>query len=158
MRRKIRAIEIREVIDHSLLFEMGIREFFPAGAALLLEGTQPDKMYLVIKGELSVTLAGLQGNKLARLHAGELIGEMAFLEGSKASATIHAERDTVVLSITYAELNQRLKTDDHFASQLYRAFALTAERRLRHRVERLTDPSYCFRHGTLADVQAAQEG
>ena len=62
---------------------------------------------------------------------------------------------SVVLKITYADLELKLKHDHQFASQLYRAFALTAERRLRRRVESLTDPELGFRRGAL---QGTEEG
>ena len=126
--------EDRREPDLGWLFEMGTRELIPAGTTLVREGVAPDAIYVVIEGELSVTVLGLRGVQLAILGPGELIGEMAFLEGSEASATIIAEQDTEVLKVSYSRLAQRLETDTRFAAQVYRAFALIAEQRLRRRV------------------------
>ena len=153
MSQNLQAFENKTETNASWLFELGTREFLPAGATLLREGVRPNAIYLVITGELSVTVAGPHDDPLASLRAGELIGEMAFLEGSGASATVVAERDSVVLKIDYAPLEQKLQTDSDFASQLYRAFALTAERRLRRRVDSLLVAN---RHAGRGDLMEAR--
>ena len=120
--------------DLTWLFRVGVEQIIEPGRTLLCGGQRTNGIFVVIRGQFSVHVANLEAEHLAKLAAGELIGEISFLEGSRASATVVAERESVVLAIGRRELEERIIEDVAFAARLYRAFALVAERRLCNRV------------------------
>ena len=119
------------------MFQTGVERVVGPGTAIVREGVRPNAIFLVIHGQFSVRLENVAAEPLATLRAGELIGEISFLEGSPASATIVSEAESAVLAIDNQLLNQRIRDDAPFAARIYRSFALTAERRLRNRVNQL---------------------
>jgi len=123
--------------DLAWLFELGITRVVSPGTAIVHEGVRPNAIFVVIDGRFSVRVKNVAGEPLATLRTGELIGEISFLEGSTASATIVAEETSAVLEIDNQLLNERVGGDAAFAARIYRLFALTAERRLRNRVDHL---------------------
>lgn len=123
--------------DMAWLFETGVTRIVSPGTAIVREGVRPNAIFVVIDGRFSVRVRKVAGEPLAALKAGELIGEISFLEGSPASATIVSEEASAVLEIDSRLLNQRVGEDAAFAARIYRLFALTAERRLRNRVDHL---------------------
>ena len=123
--------------DLEWLFRVGTETVVQPGSTLMCEGLRNDSVFVVIRGEFSVQTSNLEPEHPAKLGAGELIGEIGFLEDSPASATIVAERESVVLAVGRRALEQRILEDVAFAARLYRAFALVAERRLRKRVDSL---------------------
>lgn len=123
--------------DLAWLFETGVKRIVSSGTAIVHEGVRPNAIFVVIHGQFSVRVKNVSDEPLARLQAGELIGEISFLEGSPASATIVSEEESAVLVIDNHLLNQRIHDDASFAARVYRSFALTAERRLRNRVDHL---------------------
>jgi CRP-like cAMP-binding protein len=119
------------------LFKTGVKRDVNPGSAIVQQGARPNAIFLVIRGQFSVRVESVTDEPLASLGAGELIGEISFLEGSPASATIVSEEESAVLVIDNDLLNERILEDTAFAARLYRSFALTAERRLRNRVDHL---------------------
>ncbi len=123
--------------DLAWLFETGVMRIVSPGTAIVREGVRPNAIFVVIDGRFSVRVRNVAGEPLAALRAGELIGEISFLEGSPASATIVSEEASAVLEIDGQRLSERVGKDAAFAARIYRLFALTAERRLRNRVDHL---------------------
>jgi CRP-like cAMP-binding protein len=135
-----REIELRDGLrdeDLTWLFRVGVEQIIEPERNLVCEGQRTNGIFVVIRGQFSVHVANLEAEHLPKLGAGELIGEISFLEGSRASATVVAERESVVLAVGRRELEERIIKDTAFAARLYRAFALVAERRLRNRVNDL---------------------
>ena len=87
------------------VIEKGIWERVPAGATLVREGEAGDFFCIVIEGEMHVTK-----NKklLGILGPGECFGEMAYLsvDGHERSATVKAQRDSRIVRMRIAELEQ----------------------------------------------------
>ena len=123
--------------DLAWLFQTGEKRVVGPGTAIVHEGVRPNAIFMVIHGQFSVRVRNVADEPLAKLRAGELIGEISFLEGSPASATIVSEEESAVLVIDNERLNERIHEDAAFAARMYRSFALTAERRLRNRVDHL---------------------
>jgi len=119
------------------LFQTGAEKIAEPGTAIVPEGVRPNAIFVVIHGRFSVRVQNVADEPLATLRDGELVGEISFLEGSPASATIVSEERSAVLAIDNQRLNQRIRDDASFAARMYRSFALTAERRLRNRVDQL---------------------
>lgn len=63
---------------------------FPAGTVILQEGREGDCMYVVMKGELSISL---KDRELGKALPGEIIGEMALINSDIRSATVTAATD-----------------------------------------------------------------
>jgi len=61
---------------------------FPAGAVILTEGNEGNHMYVVMKGEVAISL---NGTHLAAARAGEIVGEMALINVDIRSATVTAK-------------------------------------------------------------------
>lgn len=59
----------------------------PAGAVLTREGRVGDDCFLIIDGEVDVTIGG---RSVARVGPGEFVGEMALVSGGFRSATVRA--------------------------------------------------------------------
>ena len=123
--------------DLAWLFQAGFKRVVSPGTAIVHEGVRPNSIFVVIHGQFSVRVKNVTDKPLAKLSAGELIGEISFLEGSPASATIVPEEESAVLVIDNQRLNERIRDNASFAARMYRSFALTAERRLRNRVDHL---------------------
>lgn len=79
---------------------------FPAGTVILSEGQGGNSMYVVMEGELSISL----GDKpLATAGPGEIVGEMALINSEIRSATVTAKTDCVLASIDQASFNSMLR-------------------------------------------------
>jgi len=69
---------------------------FPAGAAIISEGQVGNHMYVVMQGEVSISL---KDKPLATALPGEIIGEMALIDSEIRSATVTARSDCVLALI-----------------------------------------------------------
>jgi CRP/FNR family transcriptional regulator, cyclic AMP receptor protein len=76
-----------------------------ANELLFKEGDNPDSMYVVKKGRLSVFKAkGSQEVELAEIKTGQMIGEMAFFDRKPRSASIKAITDAEVIELPFSAL------------------------------------------------------
>ena len=71
---------------------------FAKGEAVVRQGQTGQSMFVVKRGEASVTLAGTAG-EVARLGAGDVLGEMSLLTGEARTATVTALSDCDLLEI-----------------------------------------------------------
>lgn len=71
---------------------------YGSGEIIAREGDPGASMFVVLRGEASVTVAGADG-EVARLHAGAFFGEMSLLTGDRRSATVTAATDCELLEI-----------------------------------------------------------
>jgi CRP-like cAMP-binding protein len=65
-------------------------ETFPAGATIIEEGAEGNVMYVVVEGEVSITL---KDKEIAIASQGEIVGEMALISSDLRSATVTATTD-----------------------------------------------------------------
>jgi NTE family protein len=80
----------------------------PAGSWLLREGDPPGSAYVVRRGRLEVIVGG----RLVReLGPGDVLGELALITGERRSASVRARRDSTVLEVPRAALEEVLATD-----------------------------------------------
>jgi small-conductance mechanosensitive channel/CRP-like cAMP-binding protein len=71
---------------------------YAAGEAIVRQGEAGGSLFVVVRGEASVTLAGTNG-EVARLHAGDVFGEMSLLTGEARTATVSAVTDCDLVQI-----------------------------------------------------------
>ena len=100
---------------------------FPAGAVIIMEGQEGDHMYVVMEGEVSISL---KSKLLATAQPGEIVGEMAMVSSNLRSATVTANTDCVLAMIDQASFESLLQHVPEFtihvmnvlASRLQNAF------------------------------------
>ena len=98
----------------------------PAGDVLFESGSMPDGVYLLASGRLGVRGAAGPGFK-AEIERGELVGEAGWLLREPHSATVTALRDSELLLLPHALLEEAAAR----SSQLALAMARLCARRLR---------------------------
>ncbi|MGL5033159.1 MAG: cyclic nucleotide-binding domain-containing protein [Microcystaceae cyanobacterium] len=110
----------------------GAIERIPPGTVLIREGEASNFLYIVFEGRVvaSVNVLG-SAREVAVLGSGEVVGEMSFVDGYPPSATIETVEESLVLSLSRAELAARLHQDIGFSSRFHRAIALFLSSRLR---------------------------
>lgn len=88
----------------------GVNKSLKAGSIVFKTGDDPDGMYIVRKGELTVYLE--QENKeiiLAKIPEGGIVGEMALFERMPRSATVKANVDSEITHISQADFAALMK-------------------------------------------------
>ena len=85
---------------------------YQKGQIVVEEGTPGDKLYVITRGALKVTMKGADGNRvgLGTLGVGDFFGEVAVLTGKPRVATVTAESDAECLQISgtrWADLSAR---------------------------------------------------
>lgn len=118
--------------DWALILDKATRRSFAQGSQLIQLNKQNPNILFVAKGAASIVSS--RGWQIASVRAGEILGEMAFLEGSKPSATVVADEDTEVYSISWAVLHELFNLFPHLGSRFYRSVAVSLSRRLRQQI------------------------
>lgn len=83
-----------------------------AGVEIFAEGAEGDEMYIVIEGEVLITL---RGKTLGVATVGEIVGEMALLKATVRSATATAQTDCVLDAIDKDRFQLLVKKSPAFA-------------------------------------------
>ena len=84
-------------ISHELLAKAGATTLsFAPGDVIFKDGDAPDKMYVVVNGEVEISL---QGTPVETVAQGGTFGEMALIDGSARSATAIAKTNCDVAAI-----------------------------------------------------------
>ena len=84
--------------ERAQLLAVGRPVLYARGEAIVRQGQAGHSLFIIRRGEASVTLAGTTG-EVARLHAGEVFGEMSLLTGEARTATVTAAGDCDLLEI-----------------------------------------------------------
>lgn len=118
--------KIASVFDGNLLAELeeeiGQREImrFPSGKTILHEGQSGVLMYVVLEGEVAVTIQNLV---VERVGPGGMIGEMAIIERTTRLASVVAETDCALLPINRNAFIELMKENPEFCVTLLSAVA-----------------------------------
>ncbi|MGH6980820.1 MAG: cyclic nucleotide-binding domain-containing protein, partial [Stellaceae bacterium] len=113
---------------------------FKAGDAICREGDPGDKMWLLVKGSVSVRLevTDTRGSRrIASLTRGTVFGEMALIEGMPRSATIVADEEVVCYELSGNDFDVLLRDKPTIATAIMRNIARELARRLRRTSEDL---------------------
>lgn len=135
--------------DIEWLIANGCNRAVRAGTTLIEEERPISSVFVVLEGQLRVSLAGAGDREIARLGSGEIIGELSFLDSRPPSATVTAVESSVVLDVPRAALADKLEHDAEFAARFYRALGTFLATRLRQTQRRLG-------YGTAADDGPAE--
>jgi len=113
---------------------------FKTGEAICREGDPGDKMWLLVKGSVSVRL-DVSDNRVSRritsLTRGTVFGEMALIEGAPRSATIVADEDVACFELNDKDFGLLLREKPAIAAIVMRNIARELARRLRRTSEDL---------------------
>lgn len=81
--------------------EKMVLESHPAGEAVIRQGDEGDKFYLIRRGSVEVSLDdGTSKRTVARLKQGEFFGEAALLTGAKRNASVFAREPLEVYTLS----------------------------------------------------------
>ena len=133
MRRVLYILSLLTDEDVDWLIGVGERQQIAAGTAIVNEGQPIQAIYVVLSGRFSVVV-GEKKQKLADLSAGEMIGEISLIDSRPPTATVIATEPSIVLRVSQAAINAKLRNDQGFAARLYKAIAVFLAQRLRHTV------------------------
>jgi len=98
---------------------------FLRDATILIQRDPGESCFLIVSGEVKVSLFGEDGKEiiLAKLGEGEVFGEMALLSGSPRSATVIALSDTTLLVLEREEFNKVLMRQPKLALKILAVMA-----------------------------------
>jgi bacteriocin-type transport-associated protein len=117
--------------DVDWLAAAGARQAVAAGTTLIREGSVIASLFMVLEGQMRVTVSRPQPRVLGLLGPGEILGEISFVDARPASATVTAATPAQVLNIPREAVSARLKSDVAFAARFYQAIAVLLAHRLR---------------------------
>lgn len=103
---------------------------YEAGEIVINEGEFDNRVFFLIFGKLSISVSGTEVGHLQRL--GDVFGEMGIIDGSPRSATIKAERSTLVVCLDDTAIGSLGEASKIFTQAvMYRVFAEVMAIRLR---------------------------
>ncbi|MBI2413714.1 MAG: cyclic nucleotide-binding domain-containing protein [Deltaproteobacteria bacterium] len=91
------------------------------GEYLFREGDPGDSIFLVAEGEVEVEGRAKDSSrvKLATLKEGSIFGEFGFFSGSRRTSDVRAVKDSVILEITKAEIEEIIRTHERVSIILF---------------------------------------
>lgn len=93
---------------------------FPAGAVIIREGDEGNQMYVVLKGEVVISL---KNRILANSLPGEIVGEMALINSEIRSATVTAKTDCELALIDQSSFKSLLQYVPEFSQHIMNVLA-----------------------------------
>ena len=93
---------------------------FPAGAVIMTEGKEGNFMYVVMRGEVTISL---RNKVLARALPGEIVGEMALINSDIRSATVTANTDCLLALIDQSSFESLLRHVPEFTLHVMNVLA-----------------------------------
>ncbi|MFL5322216.1 MAG: Crp/Fnr family transcriptional regulator [Myxococcaceae bacterium] len=115
------------------------------GAVVIEQNALGDGLYIVVKGEVSVSRDRDHDGQhsanevLGKLGPGELFGEMSLVDDLLTSARVTADTATRLLKLPRREFEGLMSADDRLALKVYRSFCRTLSDRLRKSNLQVTD-------------------
>ncbi len=99
----------------------GVWYSLAGGWDLFAEGARSNALYFNLSGRMIVVRQGPDGEEVVGyIRAGEPVGEMSLLSGEPHSASVYALRDTEMLRLSRADVEELLHDHGEFASALSR--------------------------------------
>jgi small-conductance mechanosensitive channel/CRP-like cAMP-binding protein len=136
------AVDIFESLDdqqRSELVKASRPSLYAAGETIVRQGDEGSSMYVMSRGEASVTLLDAQG-EVARLHKGAFFGEMSLLTGEPRSATVTAATDCELLEIGADAFRRVLLPDPALVERITSAVTVRRSELELHRATKAVRP------------------
>ena len=129
-----------------------------SGEILFEEGDTGERMYIVVSGELEILKAPNSDDELIlnRIQAGEYIGEMSLITGAPRTASVRANGEAVLLSMSRAQLMDLLKRHPHMASDMVSVLSHRLDSTNAATFRDLTEKNRQLQHA-YDELKAAQE-
>jgi len=109
------------------------RVHFPAGTTVIREGEAGDTMFVLLAGELSVTV---QGKSIDYLLPGSVLGEMAMLDSRSRSATAVAVGDVELVRFDRTRFLELIRQRPEFAAHIMNIMSARTRRLMEEEVKR----------------------
>ena len=144
------------------LLGLGSRRRFPAGSTLFVEGDAAHEVFVLLAGEVKVTVGSVDGREviLDVLEPGVLLGELAVIDGRARSATVSALSAIEVLTVGAATFNDFLDRHPAVLRGLLVGVIERLRTRTRHQMEFGTGDALgrvCARLAEIADRYGTAE-
>ena len=105
---------------------------FTKGQTIVTEGRAADHLYLIKAGAVRVTRAfGDSEPTVATLQPTDHFGEMSLIDEHPHSASVVADGDCEILTLSRAELQRLLAASDSMKAKFWHAIAIELTRRIR---------------------------
>jgi extracellular factor (EF) 3-hydroxypalmitic acid methyl ester biosynthesis protein len=119
--------------DWTLIKAKSVRRTFKLGDELIKQGTKPESIFIIQRGEASVELAATSSRVIvASLGAEDICGDIAFLDNGRATAAVVAKDNEVeVDEINVRELRDVFEAFPRLASRFYQSLAVILAQRLK---------------------------
>ena len=107
---------------------------YEAGEYLIREGGIPDFIYFVHSGQVTAQLEmpGQDPIRLETIYSGRAVGEIAFYLGTKRTASVIADQNTVVYSLSANDLRDMETNEPEIANIFHRLNVLLLSERVMH--------------------------
>ena len=92
----------------------------PAGKTLLVQGQPTDTFYILLSGEVDVSV---DGRPVKRLKAGDFFGEIGMLDRGLATASVTTTQPAETLALSQAQFRDAIKGNDALVLQVMAAMA-----------------------------------
>jgi len=109
---------------------------YAPGDVIITEGTPNDKVFFIVEGKVSIMK---EGKVIYDMTRGDTFGEMEVLDVMPSAATVRADTDVTVMSMTNKSLREIYKNDIKSYALLLMNLARDISRRLRAANEILVD-------------------
>jgi phosphoserine phosphatase RsbU/P len=125
---------------------------------LFQEGDTGERMYIVVSGELEILKAPGSDDELIlnRIQAGEYIGEMSLVTGAPRTASVRANGEVMLLSMSREQLMDLLKRHPHLASDMVTVLSHRLDNTNAATFRDLTEKNRQLQHA-IDELKAAQE-
>lgn len=105
---------------------------YPSGTALCRAGEPADRLWLLIRGAVSVRVAGARhAQRIAGLGPGTAVGEMGLLDRRPRSADVVADEDVEALVLSAQDFDGLLREEPRLGQSLLATIARLTAQRLR---------------------------
>lgn len=125
---------------------------------LFQEGDTGERMYVVVSGELEILKAPGSDDELIlnRIQAGEYIGEMSLVTGAPRTASVRANGEVMLLSMSREQLMDLLQRHPHLASDMVTVLAHRLDNTNAATFRDLTEKNRQLQHA-FDELKQAQE-
>lgn len=127
-RNRVEYLKLIPGFDHldgsvlNLLAKQLKEELIPAGNPVVVEGDPADRLFIVLAGELEVSVGqSPKQTMIATLTRGEIFGEMALVTpGRRRNATVTSITGSRLLSLSHTMLQDVIESDSSVSAEFYK--------------------------------------